>query len=137
MKEFELWGMIVVMLCLILANMGGVGGGGMVVPIAILFFKFDPKNAIALSNFSIFLSSGIRYVLNAGKSHPLKNGTGILVDLNMACIMLPLIISGVSFGVILNILMPDLIIQASFVGLLSYLGYGVLKKAFFLYKTET
>ena len=126
MKELELWGMMVVFGALILANMGGVGGGGMVVPIAILFFKLDAKNAIALSNFSIFLSSAIRYILNAPLPHPLKNGTGILVDLNLAVIMLPLIISGVSFGVMLNMIMPDIIIVIAFVGLLMYLGYGVL-----------
>jgi uncharacterized membrane protein YfcA len=129
MKERELWGMIVVFGCLWLANMGGVGGGGMVVPIAMLFFKFDAKNAIALSNFSIFLSSAIRYLLNSPKPHPLKNGNGLLVDLNLALIMLPMIISGVSFGVIINIVMPDLIICAFFVIMLSYLGSGVVKKA--------
>jgi len=43
--------------------------------------------------------------------------------------MLPMIISGVSFGVIINIVMPDLIICAFFVIMLSYLGSGVVKKA--------
>ena len=137
MKELELWGMMVVFGALWLANMGGVGGGGMCVPIGILFFKLDAKNAIALSNFSIFLSSAIRYILNAPAPHPLKNGTGILVDLNLAVIMLPLIISGVSFGVMLNMIMPDIIIVICFVGLLSYLGYGVLKKGLILFKKET
>lgn len=137
MKESELWGMIFTFGMLWVANMGGVGGGGIVVPVGIAFFKFDPKNAIALSNFSIFLSSAMRYLLNSNKSHPLKNGTGLIVDLNLACIMLPLIISGVSFGVILNIIMPDLIISLCFVGLLSYLGYGVLKKAIGMRKKET
>jgi uncharacterized membrane protein YfcA len=137
LKELELWGFISIFAALWLANMGGVGGGGMCVPIGIAFFKLDPKNAIALSNFSIFLSSAIRYILNAPKSHPLKNGKGILVDMNLAVIMLPLIISGVSFGVMLNIIMPDSIIVICFVGLLTYLGYGVLKKGLGLYKKET
>ena len=108
--------MVSIFAALWLANMGGMGGGGMCVPIAIAFFKFDPKNAIALSNFSIFLSSAVRYILNLPKSHPLKNGTGILVDLNLAAIMLPLIISGVSFGVLLNIIMPDIVIVICYVG---------------------
>ena len=118
--------MMVVFGFLWVANMGGVGGGGIFVPIGIAFFKFDPKNAIALSNFSIFLSSAMRYLINADQPHPLKKGKGLLVDYNMAVIMLPLIISGVSFGVILNMIMPDFIISLSFVLLLSYLGYGVV-----------
>ena len=57
LKELEFWGFMAVFGCLWFANMGGMAGGGLVVPISIAFFKFDPKNAIALSNFSIFLSS--------------------------------------------------------------------------------
>jgi len=106
MKGLEFWGFIAVFWILWLANMGGVGGGGMLVPIGITFFKFDPKNAIALSNFSIFLSSAQRYILNSKKSHPLKKGKGLIVDLNLGILMLPMIISGVSFGGILNILAP-------------------------------
>ena len=108
----------------------------MVVPISMFFFKFDAKNAIALSNFSIFLSSMIRYLLNAPKPHPLKSGKGLLVDLNLAVIMLPMIISGVSVGVIINIVMPDLVICTFFVVLLSYLGSGVVKKAVNLRRIE-
>lgn len=106
MKELEFWGMFTVFVILWTANMGGVGGGGMVVPICITFFRFDVKNSIALSNFSIFLSGLIRYILCMPVPHPLKHGKGLIVDLNLGIIMLPLIISGVSFGGILNIIMP-------------------------------
>lgn len=98
--------------------------------------RFDAKNSIALSNFSIFLSSLIRYIINSSQPHPLKNGTGILVDMNLAILMLPLIISGVSIGVILNILMPNIIIIASYALALIYFGYGITKKALALYKKE-
>ena len=98
MKEIEFWGMVVTFAVLWFANMGGVGGGGMLVPVCIIFFRFDAKNAIALSNFSIFLSSVIRFLLNAKKPHPLKKGKGLLVDHNLSVLMLPMIISGVSFG---------------------------------------
>lgn len=106
MKESEFWGFIAVFWILWIANMGGVGGAGMLVPVVITFFKFDPKNAIALSNFSIFLASLQRYLLNSGKPHPLKKGKGLVVDLNLGILMLPMIVSGVSFGVILNVVMP-------------------------------
>jgi hypothetical protein len=33
-KELELWGYIVIFACLWIANMGGVCGGGIVMPIA-------------------------------------------------------------------------------------------------------
>jgi len=40
----------------------------------------------------------------------LKNGKGLLVDINIVVIMLPMIVSGVSFGVIANIASPDPVI---------------------------
>ena len=113
-----------------------MGGGGVVLPIAMLFFQFDAKNAIALSNFSIFLSSLIRFLSNAHRPHPLKNGKGLLVDHNLSILMLPLIVSGSSIGVVLNIWLPNLIIIISYVFGLVFLGYGVFKKALKLFKAE-
>ena len=51
--------------------------------------------------------------------------------------MLPMIISGVLIGVILNILMPELVICASYALLLAYLGYGLFKKGLNLRSKET
>lgn len=56
--------------------------------------------------------------------------------MNLAILMLPLIISGVSIGVILNILMPNLIIIITYALALIYFGYAITKKALALYKKE-
>jgi uncharacterized membrane protein YfcA len=128
--------MMAVVAVLWFANMGGVGGGGIVVPICIIFFGFDAKNAIALSNFSIFISSLQRFLLNAKKPHPFKNGKGLLVDHNMSLIMLPLIISGVSIGQVLNIIMPESIILAFYIVLLIAISIQMTLKAKKLYKKE-
>ena len=135
--EWELQGMFAVFVFLWFANVGGVSGGGIVVPICIMFFKFDPKDAIALSNFSICLASILRYLLMSQKPHPLKNGKGLLVDQNLAVIMLPMIISGVSFGVILNIVMSEIIISSLYTSTLLFLNIGLFRKGLNLYKMET
>jgi len=95
MFQQEFWGMMSIFGVLWSSGMGGLGGAGAIVPIAIGFFMMDAKNAISLSNASIFLSALFRFFLNARKPHPLKNGKGILVDMNIAVLMLPAIISGV------------------------------------------
>jgi hypothetical protein len=136
LKTLEFWGMIVSFWVLWLANMAGVGGAGMLVPVGIFFFKMDPKNAIAISNFSIFLSSLLRWLLNSGKSHPLKKGRGLLVDYNLGVLMLPGIISGVSIGSIMNALAPQVVILVCYVLLLAYVGSGLFKKAREIYKAE-
>jgi len=107
-----------------LSNSGGLGGGGTMIPILILFFRFDLKRSIALSNSTIFVSALIRFLVNAPKHHPLKkdtdgNPTGVLVDYNIAILMLPVITLGVTAGAILNTIMPDVVILALLIILLS------------------
>ncbi len=60
----EFVGIIVLPIVLALANAAGVGGGGIIVPFSIVFWSFGTKEAIALSTFSIFISSIVRYVYN-------------------------------------------------------------------------
>ena len=66
MKGLEFWGYFGVIAILVITNVAGIGGGGTVVPVLMIFMRFDAKNAIALSNFSIFLSSLMRWIINSG-----------------------------------------------------------------------
>jgi len=47
---------------LALANVGGVGGGGLIIPIMMAFFDFTTKEAIAISGFTIFTGSFARFI---------------------------------------------------------------------------
>ena len=42
------------------------------VPIIRLFYNFNVKDAIALSNATIAVAASIRYLINFNKPHPLK-----------------------------------------------------------------
>ena len=50
--------------------------------------------------------------------------------------MLPLVISGVQIGVIINTVAPNIVIVFCFVLLLGYIGVGLIKKAHFLITKE-
>ena len=93
-------------IAIFISCVGGMGGGGIVIPIAIFFFNFDTKTAIGISNASICVSSIVRYLYNFRAPHPDKNGKGIIVDYNIASLMLPGIVMGASFGVIANQILP-------------------------------
>lgn len=54
------------------ANCAGIGGGGTMMPIVRIFFKFGIKDAIALSNATIAVAATMRYIVNFKKPHPLK-----------------------------------------------------------------
>lgn len=129
MTPLDFSGMIMTFLSLTYANIGGLGGGGLIVPVSQGFFRLDVKNAIALSNASIFLSSVIRFLLFASTPHPKKNGKGLIVDHNLSILMLPMLISGVSFGVLANIILPEPVVMIVLVLIMGYLSYGMFAKA--------
>ena len=85
---------------------------------------------------SVFVSSLVRYLINSKKTHPLKNGKGLLVDINYMIVMLPMIVSGVSFGVIANIASPDPVIIGALVVITSFSSVSLALKFRVLYLKE-
>lgn len=45
-----------------ISTVGGIGGGGLVIPFCMTFFGFQTKHAIALSGFTIFSCSVVRFL---------------------------------------------------------------------------
>ena len=64
MEGLEFVGCITMAVILALCNAAGIGGGGMIVPICIILFRFYTTHAISLSNFNIFISAIVRFVFN-------------------------------------------------------------------------
>ena len=121
-------GCVLTTLALFYTNCGGLGGGGIMIPIAIAFFGFDVKSAIGISNATVAVSALLRYILNFRKSHPLKNGTGVMVDYNVASVMLPSIVVGVIVGGIVNKVVPSVYLVIGLILLLSVLVIATWKK---------
>jgi uncharacterized membrane protein YfcA len=120
---------------LMLAAGGGIGGGGLLVPIYILIFKFPAKNAIPLSNVTVFGGAVANTMLNCRKRHPLADRP--LIDWSIILNMEPLTILGSLFGTNLNKLLRDTVIVVLLVVLLSLTAYKTLAKAIKLHQTET
>jgi hypothetical protein len=87
---------------------------------------------------SVFIAGFIRYFINSKKPHPLKNGKGLLVDINVMVIMLPMIVSGVSLGVIANIASPDPVIIGALclITLISSISLSIKFRALILKENE-
>mmetsp|Transcript_31492 Transcript_31492/g.64879 ORF Transcript_31492/g.64879 Transcript_31492/m.64879 type:complete len:560 (-) Transcript_31492:295-1974(-) len=120
---------------LMIAAGGGIGGGGVLVPIYILVMGFSPKHAIPLSNITVFGGAVANTILNVKKRHPLADRP--LVDWDLILVMEPLTIAGALMGAFLNKLLPEALLVVSLVALLSFTAYTTLKKAIRMYKTET
>jgi uncharacterized membrane protein YfcA len=129
------WGLAFASLSVMIAAGGGIGGGGMLVPIYILVMRFTPKYAIPLSNVTVFGGALANTVVNWKKRHPLADRP--LIDWDIILIMEPLTIAGALIGSLLNKILPEKIIVIMLVLLLTFIAYTTLAKAVSMYKKES
>lgn len=120
---------------LMIAAGGGVGGGGILVPIYILVMGFSPKHAIPLSNVTVLGGAVANTVLNVRKRHPLADRP--LVDWDLILVMEPLTVAGALIGAFLNKILDETLLAVMLVVLLSFTAYESLTKAVKMYKAET
>ena len=93
MEVLEYFGIIVFALLMAMANIAGIGGGGVAIPIVMAFFHFNTKPAIAISSFSIFMTTLARFVMNFKLPHPEKKHS-VVIDYNLVTIMMPTTLAG-------------------------------------------
>ena len=85
-------GSLCIGVALMIAASGGIGGGGILVPLLIIVFEFNPKHAIPLSNFTILGSSIANVVINLPRRHP--DADRPLIDWDLILVMEPLTMAG-------------------------------------------
>lgn len=61
LAPIEISGTIVLMILMALAVMSGIGGGGIIVPLLMVFYKLSTKEAVAVSGFTILVGSISRF----------------------------------------------------------------------------
>ena len=115
MHSTEFYCYILIAALLAFSNTGGLGGGGIIIPIMMGLYRFDTGNAVSLSISSMTASTGLRNILNIRESHPLKHGSGTIHDYNITLLMLPGIVFGSSLGSIVKLSLPGPIICAGFI----------------------
>ncbi len=93
------------------SNAGGIGGGGLLIPILILIFKFSTHEAIPVSKLMIFTGALTAFTMGLKNKHPYRNG--IPLDLNVAGVLVPMLLFGTMVGVSLNKVMPPSVILIS------------------------
>ena len=131
----DIIGTVLCTIGLMIAASGGIGGGGILVPLLILVFEFHPKYAIPLSNFTILGSSLTNLVLNLSKRHPDVDRP--LVDWDLIMIMEPLTAAGAVCGTFLSKTLPDWVLTISLVIVLFFTSHRTLVKGISQYKQES
>jgi len=124
-------------LLLALANIGGIGGGGIIIPVCISMYGFGTRHAIALSNAIIFLGAVTRYVgFSSNDCNPFDKSK-TLINHSLSCIMMPMVLIGSYVGVMLNVLMPEVVLCITLTLVLIFLTYETASIGFTTYGKET
>ena len=135
LKAEDFIGFFLAALGLILAAGGGIGGGGILVPIYILVLGFMPKHAIPLSNVTVFGGAVANTIRNVRQRHP--NADRPLIDWDLILVMEPSTLAGALIGANLNKILSETAIAVMLVILLTFTAYNTLKKATKLYQRES
>jgi uncharacterized membrane protein YfcA len=108
MMPIEIGGTFVLTLLMALAVMSGIGGGGIIVPLLMVFFKLETKRAIAVSGFTILVGSIARFAMTYKARHPKKDAT--CIEYSVTNVMLPVVLIGSVAGVFFNVIFPSAVI---------------------------
>lgn len=121
---------------LLLASGGGIGGGGILVPIYILILEFPVKHAIPLASTTVFGGAIANNILNARKVHP-NYPERPAIDWDLILQLEPMTIAGALIGVDLNKELPEVVLLVLMLLLLAVTAQKTLTKAFKMYREET
>ncbi|GMI95042.1 hypothetical protein like AT2G25737 [Hibiscus trionum] len=105
-------------------SVGGVGGGGIFVPMLSLIVGFDPKSATAISKCMIMGAATSTVYYNLKLRHPTLDMP--IIDYDLALLIQPMLMLGISIGVTFNVIFADWMVTV----LLIILFVGTSTKAF-------
>jgi len=114
---------------------GGIGGGGVFVPILILIGGFQTRFAVPLSNALIGGASIANYIQMGPRRHPFAKRP--LIEYNLALLMQPMALAGTIIGAVLHVLFPDWVILALLIATLGLMVIRTAKKGISLWRTES
>ncbi|OIT20267.1 PREDICTED: uncharacterized protein LOC109220409 [Nicotiana attenuata] len=86
-------------------SVGGVGGGGIFVPMLSLIVGFDPKSSTAISKCMIMGAAVSTVYYNLKLRHPTIDMP--IIDYDLAVLIQPMLMLGISIGVAFNVVFAD------------------------------
>jgi uncharacterized membrane protein YfcA len=130
----EAIGLFMIIIGSALSNAGGIGGGGLLIPILLLLLGFYTHEAIPISKLMIFTGAITSFFLGFRQKHPFRNS--ISIDYNIPMLLVPFLLLGTMIGVTLNKVTPPWVILISLTLVLVINTYKTFKKGRETHKNE-
>lgn len=112
-------GLLVMALMLVIATLAGVGGNVVILPVCLIFFRFEPKIAIAHTSMFAMVSSLTRVLFEKAEERIINKPA--LSNYHIAMIAGPPSVLGAFLGTTMNALSPETVIIGVALGLQIYL----------------
>ncbi|KAH1236909.1 Sulfite exporter TauE/SafE family protein 3 [Glycine max] len=116
-------------------TVGGVGGGGIFVPMLTLIIGFDARSATAISKCMITGGAGATIFYNLKQRHPTLDMP--VIDYDLALLFQPMLMLGISIGVAFNVIFPDWMLTALLIVVFIGLSFNAFFKGVKTWKKET
>ncbi|KAL9677231.1 hypothetical protein QQ045_005459 [Rhodiola kirilowii] len=116
-------------------TVGGVGGGGIFVPMLTLLLGFDTKSAAALSKCMIMGASASSVWYNLRVPHPTREVP--IIDYDLALLFQPMLMLGITIGVALSVVFPYWLITVLIIILFAGTSSRSFIKGIEMWKEET
>jgi uncharacterized membrane protein YfcA len=122
-----------------LSNAGGLGGGGILIPFLLIFFKLSIFESVPIANLFGLIASLTRFLINFRQMHPnpKKAAHGKLcVEYEIVMLTMPLLYLGTLFGVQIGTIISEVALAITLAGTLALVTYSTSLKALSLYRKE-
>ncbi|KAL3624971.1 hypothetical protein CASFOL_031639 [Castilleja foliolosa] len=116
-----------------ISSSGGIGGGGLFIPILTIVARLDLKSA---SSYSAFMVTG-GSIANVACQLLARRGGRPLIDFEIALLSEPCMLLGVSCGVICNLMFPEWLITIFFAGFLAFCTFKTCSSGVLFWKLES
>jgi len=113
---------------------GGIGGGGLYVPLLIMVIGLETKEAVPISQGCIVGAAIAHFILNVPKRHPYIDKP--LMDYAALLVLEPMLLAGSIFGVMVNGMLPSVVILLVLICVLSLGSYKTSKRALKITRSE-
>jgi hypothetical protein len=134
LSERNIVGFMLASLGATLGSLGGIGGGGLVIPCYVIVTRLTLKQAIPLGSVTVLGGSLAALILNLRRRHPLADRP--IIDWDLILVMEPLVLVGTLFGSILHRVISAKVLSVLLVLLLSIVAHTTLVKAKRMYDAE-
>ncbi|KAH7569068.1 hypothetical protein JRO89_XS06G0097300 [Xanthoceras sorbifolium] len=119
-----------------ISSAGGIGGGGLFIPILTIVAGLELKTATSFSAFMVTGGSIANVVYNLVVSSS-RFGGKPLIDYDIALLSEPCMLLGVSIGVICNLVFPEWLVTILFAVFLAWSTFKTCKNGFCHWKLES